>query len=108
MTIFTLLIWLRSPCGAYHRGKTAGLHIYNLGTGNGYSVLQMVKAFSKASGVNIEYKIAPRRPGDIAECWADPAKAKSELQWQASHTLDDMTADTWRWQSQNPTGYPSK
>lgn len=91
-----------------HRGKTAGLHIYNLGTGNGYSVLQMVEAFSKSSGVNIEYKIAPRRSGDIAECWADPAKAKSELQWQASHTLDDMTADTWRWQSQNPAGYPSK
>lgn len=91
-----------------HRGKTAGLHIYNLGTGNGYSVLQMVEAFSKSSGVKVEYKIAPRRAGDIAECWADPAKAKSELQWQASHTLDDMTTDTWRWQSQNPTGYPSK
>ncbi|MCW8328249.1 UDP-glucose 4-epimerase GalE [Photobacterium sp. SDRW27] len=91
-----------------HKGKTAGLHIYNLGTGNGYSVLQMVEAFSKSSGVNVEYKIAPRRAGDIAECWADPAKAKSELQWEATHTLADMTTDTWRWQSQNPTGYPSK
>jgi len=91
-----------------HRGKTAGLHIYNLGTGHGYSVLEMVEAFSKSSGVRVEYKISPRRAGDIAECWADPTKAKSELQWQASHTLDDMTTDTWRWQSQNPTGYPSK
>lgn len=91
-----------------YRGKAAGLHIYNLGTGNGYSVLQMVEAFSKSSGVKVEYKIAPRRAGDIAECWADPAKAQSELHWQATHTLDDMTTDTWRWQSQNPNGYPSK
>jgi len=91
-----------------HRGKTAGLHTYNLGTGNGYSVLQMVEAFSISSGVDIAYKIAPRRSGDIAECWADPEKAQSELHWKATRSLEDMTADTWRWQSQNPTGYPSE
>lgn len=60
----------------------------------------------KASGAKVAYKIAPRRPGDIAECWADPAKAKRELHWEATHTIEDMTADTWRWQSTNPNGYP--
>ncbi|MEJ2764913.1 UDP-glucose 4-epimerase GalE [Photobacterium sp. MCCC 1A19761] len=89
-----------------HKGHEAGLHIYNLGTGNGYSVLQMVDAFSKAAGVEVAYQIAPRRPGDIAECWADPSKAKAELHWEATRTVDEMTADTWRWQSQNPNGYP--
>lgn len=89
-----------------HKGKEAGLHIYNLGTGNGFSVLQMVEAFSKAAGVEVAYKIAPRRPGDIAECWADPGKAKAELHWEATRTIDDMTGDTWRWQSNNPNGYP--
>ncbi|GHA33776.1 UDP-glucose 4-epimerase GalE [Photobacterium aphoticum] len=89
-----------------HKGREAGLHIYNLGTGNGFSVLQMVDAFSKAAGVDVAYQIAPRRPGDIAECWADPAKAKAELHWEATRTIEDMTADTWRWQSANPTGYP--
>lgn len=89
-----------------HKGKDAGLHIFNLGTGNGFSVLQMVEAFSKAAGVEVAYQIAPRRPGDIAECWADPGKAKVELHWEASRTIDDMTADTWRWQANNPNGYP--
>ncbi|WP_064608800.1 UDP-glucose 4-epimerase GalE [Photobacterium sp. J15] len=89
-----------------HKGKEAGLHIYNLGTGNGFSVLQMVEAFSKSSGVEVAYQIAPRRPGDIAECWADPGKAKRELHWEATRTIDDMTTDTWRWQSNNPNGYP--
>ncbi|MGF1681540.1 UDP-glucose 4-epimerase GalE [Photobacterium minamisatsumaniensis] len=89
-----------------HKGKDAGLHIYNLGTGNGFSVLQMVKAFSESAGVDVAYQIAPRRPGDIAECWADPAKAKAELYWEATRTIEDMTTDTWRWQSANPTGYP--
>ncbi|PSU36095.1 UDP-glucose 4-epimerase GalE [Photobacterium lutimaris] len=89
-----------------YKGKEAGLHIYNLGTGNGFSVLQMVNAFAKSAGVDVAYKIAPRRAGDIAECWADPAKAKSELHWEATRTIDDMTSDTWRWQSANPTGYP--
>ncbi|WP_299013131.1 UDP-glucose 4-epimerase GalE [uncultured Photobacterium sp.] len=89
-----------------HKGKEAGLHIYNLGTGNGFSVLQMVNAFSKAACVDVAYQIAPRRPGDIAECWADPSKAKRELHWEATRTIGDMTADTWRWQSNNPNGYP--
>ncbi|MBB1314956.1 UDP-glucose 4-epimerase GalE [Aliivibrio sp. SR45-2] len=88
-----------------YKGKEAGLHIYNLGTGKGYSVLQMAEAFSKTAGVPVHYKIAPRRPGDIAECWADPAKAREELKWEAKLSLDDMTEDTWRWQSNNPKGY---
>ncbi|GAD80088.1 UDP-glucose 4-epimerase GalE [Vibrio ezurae] len=87
-------------------GIQSGLHIFNLGTGNGSSVLDMVKAFEQASGKSIAYKIAPRRPGDIAECWADPAKAYAELGWKATRTLQQMTEDTWRWQSENPKGYP--
>ncbi|MEX3070865.1 UDP-glucose 4-epimerase GalE [Vibrio alginolyticus] len=87
-------------------GTKAGLHIYNLGTGNGYSVLEMVDAFKKASGKDVPYKLVDRRPGDIAECWADPCKATTELGWKASRTLEEMTADTWRWQSGNPQGYP--
>ncbi len=87
-------------------GSKAGLHIYNLGTGNGFSVLEMVEAFINASGQNVPYKLVARRPGDIAECWADPAKATLELGWKAQRTLDEMTADTWRWQSSNPQGYP--
>ncbi|MGB2079477.1 MAG: UDP-glucose 4-epimerase GalE [Vibrio sp.] len=89
-----------------HVGAKDGLHVYNLGTGQGYSVLDMVKAFEKAAGVPVPYQLVDRRPGDIAECWADPAKAKAELKWQASRTLEDMTGDTWRWQSNNPNGYP--
>ncbi|MGD8231819.1 UDP-glucose 4-epimerase GalE [Vibrio sp. TRT 1302] len=89
-------------------GQKSGLHIYNLGTGNGYSVLEMVKAFELASGKNVPYQIVARRPGDIAECWADPSKAINELGWQAKRTLDEMTSDTWRWQSNNPQGYPNK
>lgn len=87
-------------------GAKAGLHIYNLGTGNGYSVLEMVEAFAKTSGKPIPYQLVDRRPGDIAECWADPAKAEQELSWTAKRTLDDMTNDTWRWQANNPNGYP--
>jgi UDP-glucose 4-epimerase len=82
-----------------------GLGIYNLGTGNGYSVIEVVKAFEKASGRKINYKIVPRRPGDIAECWADPAKAKNELGWTAVRGIDKMCEDCWRWQSQNPNGF---
>ncbi|HZK39370.1 MAG TPA: UDP-glucose 4-epimerase GalE [Clostridia bacterium] len=82
-----------------------GLDIYNLGTGNGYSVLDLVAAFEKASGVKINYKIAQRRPGDIAECYADPAKAFEALGWKAMRGLDEMCEDSWRWQSQNPEGY---
>ena len=82
-----------------------GVSIYNLGTGNGYSVLDMVKAFEKASGREIPYEIKPRRAGDIAACYADPSKAKAELGWEAQYGLEEMCEDSWRWQSQNPEGY---
>lgn len=87
-------------------GTQAGLHIYNLGTGKGYSVLEMVKAFETAAGCAVPYQLVERRAGDIAECWADPTKAAQQLGWQATRTLDEMTQDTWRWQSNNPQGYP--
>lgn len=83
----------------------AGCHTFNLGTGQGYSVLEMVKAFSKACDKEVPYKIVERRAGDIGECYADPAYAKSVLDWQAEKTLDDMVNDSWRWQSNNPDGY---
>lgn len=85
--------------------EKAGVKVYNLGTGNGYSVLDMVKAFGKACGKEIPYQIKPRRPGDIAACYADPAKAKEELGWVAERGLDEMCEDSWRWQSNNPEGY---
>lgn len=85
----------------------SGWQVWNLGTGQGYSVLQMVRAFEQASGRPVPYRIVPRRAGDIARCWADPAKAKAkaELDWRAELGLAEMMADTWRWQSQNPEGY---
>ncbi len=82
-----------------------GIRVYNLGTGTGYSVLEMVEAFKKASGRDVPYRIVERRPGDIAECFADPALAKDELNWTALKGIDEMCTDTWRWQSQNPDGY---
>lgn len=82
-----------------------GVNIYNLGTGIGYSVLDIVKAFEKASGTKINYKFAPRRDGDIAVCYADAEKAKKELGWTAQRNLDKMCEDTWRWQKNNPNGY---
>ncbi|KAL7873765.1 hypothetical protein AOLI_G00128360 [Acnodon oligacanthus] len=82
-----------------------GCKVYNLGTGTGYSVLQMVKAMEKASGREIAYKIAPRRNGDIASCYADPRLAEKELGWKANFDLERMCEDLWRWQSQNPTGF---
>ena len=82
-----------------------GVAIYNLGTGRGYSVLEMVAAFEKANGKNVPYRIAARRAGDIAECWADPGKAERELGWRARMGVEEMCRDTWRWQSDNPTGY---
>ncbi len=82
-----------------------GLDVINLGTGVGYSVLDMVKAFEKACGKDISYEIKPRREGDIAMCYADPSKALKVLGWKAEHGLDEMCEDTWRWQSQNPNGY---
>ena len=82
-----------------------GLDVINLGTGVGYSVLDMVKAFSKACGKEIPYEIKPRRAGDIDMCYADPSKAQKVLGWKAERGLDEMCEDTWRWQSQNPNGY---
>ncbi len=86
-------------------GRKAGLHIYNLGTGQGTSVLEMVNAFSDACGHQIAYSISPRRAGDIAECWASTEKAEQDLDWKATRNIADMTTDTWRWQSANPHGY---
>jgi len=83
----------------------SGVNIYNLGTGNGYSVLQIHDAFEKACGKEIPYVIRDRRPGDIATCYADPTKAKEELGWVAERGLEEMCEDTWRWQSNNPNGY---
>ena len=83
-----------------------GLFIYNLGTGVGYSVLDVVKAFEKASGKKIPYVIQGRRPGDIATCYSDPSKAQRELGWKAERGIEEMCEDSWRWQSQNPNGYP--
>ncbi|MDF0535689.1 UDP-glucose 4-epimerase GalE [Shewanella yunxiaonensis] len=82
-----------------------GLVTYNLGTGQGYSVLDMVSAFEKACGKKIPYQIAPRRAGDIAACYADPTYALQELGWKATHTLQDMVNSSWHWQSKNPNGY---
>lgn len=85
--------------------NTAGVEAYNLGTGKGYSVLEMVDAFSKVSRKPIPYVIVDRREGDVATCYADPTKAKIELGWQASRSVDAMCADTWHWQYNNPNGY---
>ncbi|OYV31309.1 MAG: UDP-glucose 4-epimerase GalE [Thiomonas sp. 20-64-9] len=82
-----------------------GMFTVNLGTGQGYSVLQMVQAFGKSIGRDLPYEIVARRPGDIAECWADPAAAKALLGWSAKRGLDTICADAWRWQQGNPEGY---
>ncbi|HJA26000.1 MAG TPA: UDP-glucose 4-epimerase GalE, partial [Candidatus Fournierella merdigallinarum] len=82
-----------------------GLFICNLGTGKGYSVLEVIKAYEKACGKTLPYVIDPRRPGDIATVYADPAKAKNELGWVAEYGIEDMCADSWKWQSMNPNGY---
>ena len=78
-----------------------GIFIYNLGTGKGYSVLDMVKAFEKATGKDVPYRIAPRREGDIATCYADPKKAKEELNWVATKSLEDMCKDSWNYIEKN-------
>ncbi len=85
--------------------NTSGVHIYNLGTGRGYSVLEMIHAFEKACGKTLPYKICERRPGDIASCYAAPDKAKAELKWEATHGIEEMCASQWKWQSGNPRGY---
>ena len=78
----------------------------NLGTGQGYSVIDVVNAFEKASGRPVPYEIAPRRPGDVAQCYAEPTLAETELGWRATRGIEEMCADAWRWQSSNPQGYP--
>ncbi len=93
---------------AIEKMNDSGVHIFNLGTGNGYSVLQMIKAFEKACGHSLPYKICPRRPGDIAACYAKVDKAKAELDWEAKLGVDEMCASMWKWQSQNPDGYNKK
>lgn len=87
--------------------ENAGLCLFNLGTGQGYSVLDMVKAFEQQSGQNVPYQIVDRRSGDVAACYADPSLAAQQLNWQAKKGLEDMCRDSWRWQSTNPNGYPS-
>ncbi|MDF7675144.1 UDP-glucose 4-epimerase GalE [Neisseriaceae bacterium ESL0693] len=89
------------------RQTMPGLYVYNLGTGQGYSVLDIIHAFEKASHQTIPYQIVPRRAGDIAICYANAQRAITELHWQARHDLDRMMADAWRWQQHNPDGYPS-
>jgi len=83
----------------------SGLEAINLGTGQGYSVLQMVEAFERENGVRVPYELSPRRPGDVAVCYANATKAATLLDWQAQHSLSDMVRDAWRWQQQNPDGY---
>lgn len=87
------------------RSNQSGTFIYNLGTGNGYSVFEILQAFEKASGLKIPYEIKPRREGDIAICFADPSHTENQIGWKAERNLNDMMADAWRWQSQNPNGY---
>jgi UDP-glucose 4-epimerase len=88
-----------------HMPKPGTAEPYNIATGTGYSVLDMVKAFEKASGKNVPYRVVDRRPGDIASCYADPAKAQHDLHWKAEKGIEDMCADAWRWQEQNPNGF---
>ena len=85
--------------------RKCGLAIYNLGTGHGYSVLDVVNAFQKANGLKVPYVIKPRRPGDIATCYCNPAKAKEELGWEAQYGIEDMCRDSWNFQKNNPKGY---
>lgn len=85
--------------------RNCGLAVYNLGTGHGYSVLDVVKAFEKANGIKIKYSIKPRRAGDIATCYCNPAKAKVELGWEAHYGIEEMCRDSWNWQKNNPNGY---
>ena len=92
-------------CALEKLTENPGVVTYNLGTGRGYSVLEMIRAFEKASGKKVPYTITPRRQGDIAQCYADPSLAAQELGWKAELDLDAMCADTWNWQSKNPQGY---
>ena len=89
-----------------HAAGRPGCHVFNLGTGRGTSVLELVHAFEQAAGAHVPYQIVDRRPGDIAECWADPTRAAEMLDWRAERTIQDMTSSTWKWQTMNPNGYP--
>lgn len=95
----------RGHVAAIRKLTESGVHIYNLGTGNGYSVLDMIRAFSKACGKPLPYEIKPRRAGDIAACYASAEKAERELGWKAEHGLEKMCRDQWNWQKKNPNGY---
>ena len=90
---------------ALGRIEKSGVYVYNLGTGRGYSVLEVIAAFGRACGKELPYRIVPRREGDIAECYADPSKAERELGWKAQLGLDEMCASVWNWQRKNPDGY---
>ncbi|HFU3708457.1 TPA: UDP-glucose 4-epimerase GalE, partial [Streptococcus suis] len=85
--------------------STSGVHTYNLGSGQGTSVLELVQAFEKVNGVPVPYKIVDRRPGDVATCYSNADKALAELNWKTEKTIEDMCRDTWNWQSKNPNGY---
>ncbi len=91
-------------CAVDKAMSAPGLNIYNLGTGKGYSVLDVINAFEKASGKKVNYRIAPRRSGDVAVCYSDPSKAKKELGWEAEYGIEQMCRDSWNWQSKNPQG----
>ena len=88
-----------------YAAKNKGVQVVNLGTGTGYSVLDLVKSFERVNGIKIPYEVVERRPGDIAECYADPKKAREVLGWSAKKNIDDMCRDTWNWQKNNPNGY---
>jgi len=94
-------------CALNSAEEAPGLYVYNLGTGQGTSVLDLVRAFEKASGRDVPYTVAPRRAGDIAACYASPDKALADIGWRAERGVDEMCRDTWRWQSQNPDGFGS-
>ena len=95
-------------CALKKMETTKGVLIYNLGTGKGYSVLDVLHAYEKACGKKLPYKICPRRAGDIPTCYSDPSKAEKELGWTAKRGIDEMCADSWKWQSTNPDGYATK
>ena len=92
-------------CAVRKLNENCGLKVYNLGTGEGYSVLDVVNNFKEANGIDIPYVIKPRRAGDIAACYCDPSLAKAEMGWEAEYGIRDMCADSWNWQKNNPNGY---
>ena len=95
----------RGHVAALRALERGGVQVYNLGTGKGYSVLEIVRAFETATGIRLPYVIDPRRPGDIAACWSDPSRAERELGWKAEYGIREMCRDSWNWQRKNPNGY---